>query len=343
MPNARILSLVLDDNGAYLGMEKGCFVLKDRKGNKKKYPVLENQIKEVVLHSGNAVSTGALSSLGFWGVDVVVETARGRPVAMMKAFDDDRHVETRLAQYEAVKSEKGRNIAKQIVIHKIKTQNRVLENHDLKLLDVEKAVNSIQNIQDENINKFRQKLNAIEGVKSREYFSRIYSLVPSDIRPEARKKYRAYDGVNNLFNLGYEVLQWKVHRALVRANLEPYLGFLHSVQNGKPSLVCDMEELYRYHVDEFVLEYVQGLSSKDFIAKDASAIAPRKGKRIYLNDKKTNHFMKGVKEVFKSDIKASTIRAGGKKQRLETLVNEEALLLGKYLRNENSVWVPRLA
>ena len=102
-----------------------------------------------------------------------------------------------------------------------------------------------------------------------------------------------------------------------------------------------MEELYRYQVDEYVLEYVQVLSSKDFIAKDESAIAPRKGKRIYLNDKKTNHFMKGVKEVFKSDVKASTIRAGGKKKRLETLINEEALMLGKYIRDEKSSWVPR--
>jgi hypothetical protein len=33
----------------------------------------------------------------------------------------------------------------------------------------------------------------------------------------------------------------------------------------------------------------------------------------------------------------------GEGQRLETLINEEALLLAKYLRNENKSWNPRIA
>ena len=131
MPISRDISLVLDGNGSYLGMEKGCFVLKDKNGNAERYPLLENQIKEVVFRSGNSVSTGALSSLGFWGVDVVVETSRGRPVAMMKSFDDDRHVATRLAQYDAVRSEKGLHIAKEIVRARIHSQNIILEKYGL--------------------------------------------------------------------------------------------------------------------------------------------------------------------------------------------------------------------
>jgi len=57
--------------------------------------------------------------------------------------------------------------------------------------------------------------------------------------------------VNNIFNLAYDMLSWKIHRAVTKAKLEPYLGFLHSVQYGKPSLVCDLQELYRYLLDDF--------------------------------------------------------------------------------------------
>jgi len=32
-----------------------------------------------------------------------------------------------------------------------------------------------------------------------------------------------------------------------------------------------------------------------------------------------------------------------KRQRIETLINEEVLLLGKYLRAEKETWIPRLA
>jgi len=35
-------------------------------------------------------------------------------------------------------------------------------------------------------------------------------------------------------------------------------------------------------------------------------------------------------------------RAHGKRQRIETLINEEALLLAKFLRNERKTWIPRI-
>jgi CRISPR/Cas system-associated endonuclease Cas1 len=81
------------------------------------------------------------------------------------------------------------------------------------------------------------------------------------------KTFKAYDGLNHFFNLDYEMLSWKVHRALIKAKLEPYLGFLHSTQHGKPSLVCDVQELYRHYVDDFLIQYCQGLRQKDFVVK----------------------------------------------------------------------------
>lgn len=77
----------------------------------------------------------------------------------------------------------------------------------------------------------------------------------------------AYDGMNNTFNLTYEILAWKIHKALVKAKLEPYLGFLHSNQMAKLSLVCDFQELYRYLIDDFLINYSQKISKKDFKMK----------------------------------------------------------------------------
>ena len=61
------------------------------------------------------------------------------------------------------------------------------------------------------------------------------------------------------------MLSWKAHRALINAKLEPYLGFLHSTQFGKPSLVCDFQELYRYLVDDFLIDRCQRLKKKGFV------------------------------------------------------------------------------
>jgi hypothetical protein len=50
--------------------------------------------------------------------------------------------------------------------------------------------------------------------------------------------------------------------------------------------------------------------------------------------------MYGLNELFESAIEIPRIRHG-KKQTIETLINEEALLLAKYLRNELKNWSPR--
>jgi CRISPR-associated protein Cas1 len=82
---------------------------------------------------------------------------------------------------------------------------------------------------------------AYESKFTKRYFDQIFGLFPEFLRPKGRRTFKAYDGLNNLFNLGYELLAWRVHRALITAHLEPYLGFLHSTQHGKPSLVCDVQ------------------------------------------------------------------------------------------------------
>jgi CRISPR/Cas system-associated endonuclease Cas1 len=128
---SKTLKIALDKQGSYLGMEKGCFILKDKQGNTKRYPLFEKEISEVVLKSGNCVSTGALASLGFWDIDVLITTQRGKPVAMLRSLDNYDHVSTRLAQYEAIKDSRGLEIAQTIVLKKVEGQNQVLVKHGL--------------------------------------------------------------------------------------------------------------------------------------------------------------------------------------------------------------------
>ena len=176
---------------------------------------------------------------------------------------------------------------------------------------------------------------------SEKYFNQIFQLLPDKLRPEKRKKFKAYDGTNTIFNLTYEVLSWKVHRAVIKAKLEPYLGFLHSVQYGKPSLVCDLQELYRYLVDDYVIQYCQVLKERDFTIKSENVSKNRKGKREYLHDTETKRMMKELNEFLLTRVEIPATRHR-KKQRIETLINEEAFLLAKFLRGEMNIWKPRL-
>jgi CRISPR/Cas system-associated endonuclease Cas1 len=119
----KTVKIALEGFGSYLGMEKGCFIVKHEDGNIDKYPLFENLIAEIRVKSGNFVSSGALASCGFWGIDCLFLTQKGRPVAMLRSLDDDSHVKTRVCQYEASKNEKGIRIAKQFVLGKLEGQN----------------------------------------------------------------------------------------------------------------------------------------------------------------------------------------------------------------------------
>jgi len=188
----------------------------------------------------------------------------------------------------------------------------------------------------------RQTLITLEGHHSENYFKQMFNLIPPSLKPESRKTWKAYDGINNLFNLGYEILSWNVQHALIKAKLECYLGFLHSIAKGKPSLICDFQELYRYLIDNFIIEYSRKLNRKDFTVKNEVLSANKKAKREYLNDFQTNSFVKALNQHFETKIDIPRIRKG-KKQEIETLINEEALLFAEYLRNEKPSWNPRIA
>ena len=81
---------------------------------------------------------------------------------------------------------------------------------------------------------------------------------------------------------------------------------------------------------------------KDFIVKAESLSKERIGKREYLDDSNTRELMKSLNQYFETKIEIPRIRVG-KRQMIETLISEEALLLAHFLRDERKTWIPRIA
>jgi len=337
----RTAKIFLDDYGSFLGRGKGCLIVRDKKGKVEKYPLFENEIGEVQIRIGNSVSTGALATCAFWGIDLLILTQRGNPVAFLKSLDDDSHVKTRIAQYEALKNGKGVSIAKQIVLAKIEGQNHVLRKYGFRQHDMMQIKDRVKGVESSDLKVARNKLLSIEGHATEKYFGQIFQLLPTAIGIERRRTFKAYDGINNTLNLAYTVLKWKVHRAIIRAKLEPYLGFLHSEQFGKPSLVCDLMELYRYLIDDFVIRYCMSLKKKDFTMQREDYSSNRKGEREYLNKALAKDMMKRLNSFFESIVDIPRVKHGNK-QTVETLISEEALIFASYLRNERPTWHPKV-
>jgi CRISPR-associated protein Cas1 len=325
---AKVSNIVLDSYGDYLSMTKGCFHVKHRNGKTETYPLIENDIGEVILKSGCLVSVGALASLGFFEVDVLIMTRNNKPVATLRPLNYDSNVKTRLMQYDAYhNSERRVEIARTIIKAKLEGQNQVLEKFSLKPHDDLDKLDGLDTV---------KSIMHFEAMHSKDYFQQLFNLLPKKIKPKTRQTYEAYDGVNNLFNLAYTVLSWKVYQAVVKAKLEPYLGFMHSVQPQKPSFVCDFMEIYRYLVDCFVIEYCNRNKDLLFVLK-----YQKRGHRLFIGKAETKSFIDALHEFLHQHVDIPRFRHG-LRQQIETLISEEAFLFAQYIRNERPTWQPRI-
>ena len=83
------------------------------------------------------------------------------------------------------------------------------------------------------------------------------------------------------------------------------------------------------------------MRAQHFVLKTEDFSKKRKEKRQYLNEKMVNKFIDKLNTYFESKVEIPRIKVG-KRQKIETLIDEEAFLLAKYLRTERKSWDPRI-
>ena len=115
------------------------------------------------------------------------------------------------------------------------------------------------------------------------------------------------------------------------AHLDPYLGYLHSIKFSKPSLVCDVQEIFRGLIDEFLIDYSKGLSEESF---------ERKGERMFLKRKESFKLIKALNGLFDKRIEHQRIRRIGERPRIRTAIRQEPIKLAQYLRGEKENYMP---
>jgi len=82
------------------------------------------------------------------------------------------------------------------------------------------------------------------------------------------------------------------------------------------------------------------MNKRDFAYKTEKH-SNKKGKRQYLKDDLANEFTNKLNNYFISKVSIPRIKVGAQ-QEIEKLINEEALLFAKYLRNEKRDWNRRI-
>lgn len=88
-------------------------------------------------------------------------------------------------------------------------------------------------------------LRGYEGKAGAYYFEAIRSLLAPEWGFERRAYHPPPDPFNALISFGYSLLLKDVFAAVEIVGLDPYLGFFHAIDYGRPSLALDLMEEWR--------------------------------------------------------------------------------------------------
>ena len=106
---------------------------------------------------------------------------------------------------------------------------------------------------------FIPKLMGQEAQVAIRYWDYIRQLIADDeVEFEHREHHGATDLMNSMLNYGYAILYARVWQSLLAARLNPFESLIHARQEGKPTLVYDMVEIFRSQVvDRMVISLIQ--------------------------------------------------------------------------------------
>ena len=81
----------------------------------------------------------------------------------------------------------------------------------------------------------------------------------------------------------------------------------------KTSLVCDVQDIYRYLIDDYLMERRQKLHKKDFVVVTDFMMHLKMGKRIHLCEYEANRLADGLNTLFNRKFEIPRIRHGKNK------------------------------
>ncbi|GIU84530.1 MAG: hypothetical protein KatS3mg008_1305 [Acidimicrobiales bacterium] len=219
-----------------------------------------NRVRQIVVFGRTGFTTPLLQALLERGIDVVFLGERGRYFGRLQAATSANPA-TRLAQFRVFEDEEARlALARRFVRGKIANmRSSVLRG--ARRLDAESLQEVVRGLESDRQAAAEAKnlpvLLGVEGTASRRYFGAFGSLLAEGWEFEARRRRPPPDPVNALLSLGYTLLLHDAMTACETVGLDPYVGFLHEPQTGRPSLALDLIEEFRpLIVDSVVLRCV---------------------------------------------------------------------------------------
>ena len=243
----------------------------------------------IFIYGGVQISTQALRLIMEKGIDCSILTMDGRLIGTINSIKS-KNIVRRVNQYrKCVDNDSRIYIAKKLVIAKLRNMIYLIKiylknwyDRDIALVikDIDSGISAL--VRKNSVNRIL----GVEGYITSCYFRAYRKMFRGELKFESRTRRPPKDPVNAMLGFGYTYLMNQFITLLNSFGLDPYLGFYHGVQYGRPSLALDMMENFRSVVDRMVLKLcnLKVFGYNDFEERDNGVYLTQKGLKKYLKE-----------------------------------------------------------
>lgn len=287
-----LMELFVNTPGTFITQKDECLRLKQKE---KVFDISPLKVESLVISNQAMISTQAVALALEHNIDIIFMDAYGNPVGRVWFSKMGSTVLIRRRQLEAMDSPLGYQLVCDMINQKLTNQTRFLkklmharpgreEHFAAPIQNIEKAGVDITLCNDGKLESARNRLMGLEGAAGRSYFQCLSRLLPEKYRFQGRSRMPAKDPFNASLNYCYGILYSLVEKACILSGLDPYIGFLHTDNYNKKSLVFDLIEPFRIYGDETVLYLFTGKKIKDefFDFGDQAVSLNQKGKPVVV-------------------------------------------------------------
>jgi CRISP-associated protein Cas1 len=334
--------------GAYLRREG--MTLKVVKGSDVIDQIPAEGLKRLTLIGYVSLSSGVLDFLIKNRIETVFITPTGRFRARL-VLNEHRHVALRKAQYLRLADNAfALETAKIIVRGKLDNTLHFLllraRQYADKALSIAAAqakglLSSIGDVRDMEV------LRGMEGAGARIYFQAFPRMLRNDAFVfNGRNRRPPLDPVNALLSFVYTLLTNEVLSAVNACGLDPYMGALHEISYGRPSIACDLVEEYRCFLgDRLVLGLInrKAVKPEDFIYRKSppdefvDEDEMKKKRPVEMKPAISRALISAYEEMMKKEVTYDPL---GKKISYRWLILQQARQFGAYLQEKEAAYTP---
>lgn len=255
------MNLVLTTFGAYLRRRGEMFLIKIGEVKKE---VSARKVRSIFIAAGASFSTDAVELALEHNIDIVFLDKYGEPYGRVWHGRPGSTTSIRRAQLRLADTAAGVERAKSWILQKLDNQIEFLQEARRRRsrlsASLTTSIERLRGLRDKlsaleggALDEVRSRIMGLEGSAGAEYWRAVNLLLHERHRFKERSYRPAKDAFNCLLNYAYGVLYSQVERACVLSGLDPYVGFVHTDDYNKKSLVFDLIECYRVWADETVL------------------------------------------------------------------------------------------